>query len=212
MESIPHKIHVSPPSSLFTRFAHRFVTNRQCSASSKHTNGLSPDVPIPHFLPKMLKLTMPRYKGEMTRGIAVTHALLYLYRLKTCFHCSSVPSSQPSARCATSNTPSTVSEYPKKDQVKGTTTGATYAENQPPTPIIKVAEQCRLFFAVGMHYASLWLLDCCPSEKVYWSVHQGVPPSPPSNVSLQDALCTRCTSRPRRRDVQTRSSALELPH
>jgi hypothetical protein len=39
------------------------------------------------------------------------------------------------------------------------------------------ASQCSLFFSVGMHYASLWLLDCCPAEKTYWKRYVHCVPS-----------------------------------
>jgi len=155
------------------------MTHRQCSASSKHTHVLPQDTPTPHFLPKLLTRAMPRYKGEMTRAIAVTHALLYLYRIKTCFHCTGSAASQQKLGQVSSNIPGcanidtqttnqpTVSINPKTDQLKRTTS-ASNVESQLCALIIETAQQCGLFFAVGMHYASLWLLDCCPSEKAYW--------------------------------------------
>jgi hypothetical protein len=88
---------------------------------------------------------MPRYKGGMTRAIVITYALLYLHRIKTCFHCTRSPNSAPTegdGECGKSTPPTTMD----------------------------TASQCSLFFSVGMHYASLWLLDCCPAEKTYWSV------------------------------------------
>jgi hypothetical protein len=155
-----------------------------CSVSTTHTRTLPQDTPTPHFLPKLLTRAMPRYKGEMTRAIAITHALLYLYRIKTCFHCTgsaasqqrlgqqvhNVPTSSSNSGCAnidtSNNTPlnlTTVSVHQGKGAVV-----VSEAENQLRTLIIETAQQCSLFFAVGMHYASLWLLDCCPSENAYW--------------------------------------------
>jgi len=113
----------------------------------------------------------------MTRGIALTYALLYLRRIKTCFHCSGSAASQQklgqspnnsgNINIQTTNRPPTVSVYPRKDQTQLST--------------FVIALQCALFFAVGMHYASLWLLDYCPSENVYWYVdhllQQCLPPS-----------------------------------
>jgi len=150
-----------------------------------HTRTIPQDTPTPHFLPKLLTRAMPRYKGEMTRAIAITHALLYLYRIKTCFHCTgsaasqqklgqvNVSSSNPGCANIDTNTntnianntplnPTTVSVNQEKGAV------VSEAENQLRTLIIETAQQCSLFFAVGMHYASLWLLDCCPSENAYW--------------------------------------------
>lgn len=114
---------------------------QQCTSANRHQITIPQDAPCPRFLPKLLTKAMPRYKGGMTRAIIVTYALLYLHRIKTCFHCTRSPNSA-SADATT--------ECGKN------------------APAIDVASQCSLFFSVGMHYASLWLLDCCPAEKVYW--------------------------------------------
>jgi hypothetical protein len=152
-----------------------------CSASATHGCAIPQDTPTPHFLAKLLTRAMPRYKGEMTRAIAITHALLYLYRIKTCFHCTGSAASQQrlgqvssnsgcanidtSNHNANNNTPLNHTTV-FINQGKGAV--VSEAENQLRTLIIETAQQCSLFFAVGMHYASLWLLDCCPSENAYW--------------------------------------------
>lgn len=138
-----------------------------CSASATHANTLPQDTPTPQFLPKLLTRAMPRYKGEMTRAIAVTHALLYLYRIRTCFHCTGSSASHQKLGHASANAANI-------DTSNLSTTESTVSNNgkdqgeQFRTLLLETASQCSLFFAVGMHYASLWLLDCCPSEKAYW--------------------------------------------
>lgn len=105
---------------------------------------------------------MPRYKGEMTRAIAVTHALLYLYRIRTCFHCTGSTASQQKLSHGQGCIDNTTTSNPTVSN-----NGKDQGE-QVRNLLIETASQCSLFFAVGMHYASLWLLDCCPSEKAYW--------------------------------------------
>lgn len=127
----------------------------QCTSQHRHQYIVPTDTPCPPFFAKLLTRAMPRYKGGMTRAIAITHALLYLHRIKTCFHCTTV-SSTPSFA------PQTLKEGMKDKDGKILSTEHVRAA------LTNVAAQCSLFFAVGMHYASLWLLDCCPSENTYW--------------------------------------------
>ncbi|KAG9056357.1 hypothetical protein FS842_010934 [Serendipita sp. 407] len=155
----------------------------QCSARFRHQYDVPLETPCPAYFPKLLTRAMPRYRGGMTRAIAITHALLYLHRIKTCFHCTTVSS--------TSNTPFKQQKV-KYQRYSSSSSSSTSASSSPncinnnddnaPLPeetlskeqyqkaITNVAAQCSLFFAVGMHYASLWLLDCCPGEKTYWLV------------------------------------------
>lgn len=114
---------------------------RQCTSAHRHQYTLPQDTPTPRFLAKLLTKAMPRYKGGMTRAIMITYALLYLHRIKTCFHCTRSAEQRP-----------------------------TDGDGKPSSPQMDITSQCSLFFSVGMHYASLWLLDCCPAEHMYWSV------------------------------------------
>ena len=73
----------------------------------------------------------------------ITYALLYMYRFKMSFGCFGSVAS-------------------KKSLIKqGSTTEAQLR-------IESATQECVLAFAVAMHYASIWLLDCCPSAGVYW--------------------------------------------
>lgn len=125
----------------------------------------------------------------MTRAIIVTYALLYLHRIKTCFHCTRSSKSAPT----------------ENDSECGNSTSPTKMDT---------ASQCSLFFSVGMHYASLWLLDCCPAEKTYWSVsfldlRPGCIKADMS-TSPQEALRTLRPTLPRRGMVSFGAPTLEL--
>ncbi|CAG8641923.1 10417_t:CDS:2 [Acaulospora colombiana] len=60
-----------------------------CSAAkqnpTQHAHNLPQNTPCPSFLPALLEKSMP---SGMTASIAVTYALLYMYRIKFCFHCN----------------------------------------------------------------------------------------------------------------------------
>jgi hypothetical protein len=107
----------------------------------------------------------------MTASIAVTYALLYMYRIKFCFHCNgsslcdakSVNTNQSSSTTINGNAPI------PPDSMEAMRQKSAKSFEKP--SMLEPGLQCTLLFAVSMHLTSMWILDSCPGDRHYWSVH-----------------------------------------
>ncbi|PVF93608.1 hypothetical protein CPB86DRAFT_715068 [Serendipita vermifera] len=142
-----------------------------CSAAkqnpAQHAHTLAQNTPCPSFLPALLEKSMPRYSG-MTASIAVTYALLYMYRIKFCFHCngSTLSADAKSNTDSVSSNSNNTTPLVPPDSMDAMRQKSAKSFEKP--TMLEPGLQCTLLFAVSMHLTSMWILDSCPGDRHYW--------------------------------------------